>query len=135
MTAAPYPEMGCTTPASKPFSLRLSADLRRQIEDRATSLDLSVGEYLRRLIEADLSSKPIRRGRGPSHAIRRELARIHGAIIECGNSIEGAHRRCASELSGRTDVACGVDDDRIVATLRDIVSAVLVMGATKSRRK
>jgi len=134
VTAA-HPEMGCTTPASRPFSLRLSADLRHEIEVRATSLELSVGEYLRRLIEADLSGKPVRRGRGESHAIRRELARIHGAIIECGNSVEGAHRRCASELSGHTDVACGVDSDGIVATLRDIVSAVLVLGARKNRRK
>jgi hypothetical protein len=129
-SSSPYPEMGRTTRprVNTPFSLRLPDDLRAKVGERAASKNLSVGQYLRDVVEADLSGTITRRRRGKYDILRQELGKIHGTIIACGNQIERIDRLCASNrCSHPSRDRCCIDQEQTIDLLKDAVSALILL--------
>jgi hypothetical protein len=120
----PYPEMGRTTRpgTNAPFSLRLPDELRAKVRERAASRNLTVGEYIRDLVEADLSGTAPRRRRKKHDDLRRDLAKIHAAIITCGNQIKRVDRLCTSDRCRRLD-----DDQDQILLLKDAASSLILL--------
>jgi len=126
----PHPEMGRTTPVpgNAPFSLRLPSDLKARASEKASSKGLSVGQYVRGLVETDLTGATPRRRHGKYDGLRQDLAKVHGAIIACGNQVENMGRVCASERRGHPGGdPCRIDREQIIDLLKDVVSAVLLL--------
>ena len=121
--SSPYPEMACSTSAGNnaPFSLRLPDDLRARARERASFKGVSIGQYVRALVEADLAGKAPSRRAGKRNALRQDLAQIHGAIIACGNQIGKMDCRCAAG-----QLRCPVREQGL-ELLKDTVSAVLLL--------
>ena len=113
VAATPYPAMGCnTTRRSKgPFSLRLPKDLMDGATERAAANNVSLGRYIRNLVEADLTGKPARVRRGKYDDLRRDLGRLHAEIIRVGNQIAQAGH--------------GGDQEEPIGLLKDAVAALL----------
>jgi len=99
------PEMGCSTAAvgNAPFSLRLPPDLRKKISARAESNNVSVGYYIRTLVEAELTGKPVRRRRSKFDGLRQDLAQVHGTIIKVGNRIAENDRDAVTQIEQLKD--------------------------------
>jgi hypothetical protein len=117
---AKHPEIGCNTPnaTNAPFSVRLPKELRDAATERASSLELDLGQYIRDLIEVDLSRTRPRRRRTKYDGIRRSLAEIHAAIIRCSNELELSRARGADAgFHGQ-----------MISLLRDAVSSMLLIG-------
>jgi hypothetical protein len=125
-TSPPYPAMGCNTrlPPTVSLSLRLTEDLKTKATERAASKGLNVSEYVRDLVEADLSATTPRRRRRKYDDVREELAKIHAAIIACGNQLKRAD-------GGNTDPGRYPDDHRVdqeqILLLKDLVTSVLLL--------
>jgi hypothetical protein len=128
----PYPEMGCTTQAkgNAPFSLRLPLELRNKVDHRAALRNLSVGQYLRDLVEADLSGTHKRRRRRKYDELRQDLARIHAAIIACGNEIGCVNRQDDSNPRSAEEHL----REQAVGSLKDAVAALIHLARTTGAR-
>ena len=116
---AKRPEIGCNTPnaGNSPFSVRLPKALKDAAIVRAVSMEIDLGQYIRDLIEADLSGTRPRRRRAKYDGIRQELAEIHAAIIGCGNEIKQSRARGAD----------AEHHDQIITVLRDATAALLLL--------
>ncbi|UQR60781.1 hypothetical protein LRP30_27770 [Bradyrhizobium sp. C-145] len=80
-------------------------------------MEIDLGQYIRDLIEADLSGTRPRRRRAKYDGIRQMLAEIHAAIIGCANEVKQSSARAAdAEHHGQ-----------MITLLRDAVSALLLL--------
>lgn len=116
---AKHPEIGCSTPnaTNAPFSVRLPKALKDAATARSASMEIDLGQYIRDLIEADLSGTRPRRRRAKYDGIRQMLAEIHAAIIGCANEVKQSSARAAdAEHHGQ-----------MITLLRDAVSALLLL--------
>jgi hypothetical protein len=117
------PEMGRTTSTkvNTPFSLRLSDDLRARATEKAASKNITIGQYIRDLVEADLSGTAPRRRRRKYDDLRQDLAKIHAAIITCGNQIKRVDGLCTRD-------GCRLPtDDQDQIFLKDAVSSLILL--------
>ena len=104
------------------FSVRLPPDLRTHIRNAARDRGLKDSEYIRDLVRADLLRKRSR-GRGRQNVIlRQELAKIHAAIIACGNQIVDTRERGHCRRSD-----CEARSDQAIAVLKDQVTAIFLL--------
>jgi hypothetical protein len=131
----PNPEMGRITRPDEnaPFSLRLPGELRARATEKAASKGLTVGQYIRDLMEADLSGTTPRRRRGKYDELRHDLAHIHAAIIACGNQIKRDDRLCAIDPRGGRggDRRC---DQEQTDLLRNAVAALILLARSIGAR-
>lgn len=116
---ARYPAMGRNTQTSKssPFSVRLPKELKDAAMEKAASSGVELGQYIRDLIETDLSGTRPRRRRRKHDDIRKLLAELHAAVIRLSIRIE-------------QNRGLGLDHEyqqQMVVTLRDAVSALLAL--------
>jgi hypothetical protein len=73
-----------------PFSIRLPAELRTHLKEMSDFRMISEAAYVCALIEADIGKRPRRPSR--QHVfLRKELAKIHAAIIALGNQVTSGH--------------------------------------------
>ncbi|WP_210163514.1 hypothetical protein [Bradyrhizobium sp. WSM1743] len=114
-----YPEIACNTPnATKAsISVRLPKALKDAATARAASMEIDLGQYIRDLIETDLSGTRPRRRRAKYDGIRQKLAEIHAAIIGCANEVKQSSAR----------VADAEHHGQMITLLRDAVSALLLL--------
>lgn len=102
--------------ANPPFSIRIPAELKAHVKQTAGSRQISASKYICALVSADMSGN---RSRGPGRqhvVLGKELARIHAAIIACGNLT------IASASTYPDGALC---TKRIIDELRDVAAAVL----------
>ena len=114
--------IGSTTPkaTNAPFSVRLPKVLKDAAAARAASTGIDLGQYIRDLIEADLSGSRPRRRRGKYDEIRQKLAEIHAAIISCANEVKQSSTRGADTAHDR----------EMINLLRDVASALLLLASS-----
>lgn len=123
---AKHPEIGCNTPnaTNAPFSVRLPKALKDAVAARAASMEIDLGQYIRDLIEADLSGARPRRRRAKYDGIRQKLAEIHAAVISCANEVKQSSARVAdTEHHGQ-----------MITLLKDAVSVLLLLARSIGRR-
>lgn len=83
-------------------------------------MEIDLSQYIRDLIEADLTGTRPRRRRAKYDGIRQKLAEIHAAIIGCSNELKQSRAR-------------GADTEyhsQMIAVLRDAVSALLLLASS-----
>lgn len=80
-------------------------------------MEIDLGQYIRDLIEADLSGARPRRRRAKHDVIRQKLAEIHAAIIGRENEVK----------QSRAGVADAEHHGQMITVLRDAVSALLLL--------
>lgn len=103
-----------------PFSIRASVEFKTHVRKMAKDLRISQAAYLQTLIDIDTGKRSRRPGK-QNIALSEELAKIHKAIIACGN------RRGSSDHRGSHDQA-------IIDELVRLTAAVLQLG-NPARRK
>jgi hypothetical protein len=116
---AKHPEIGCNTPnaTNASSSVRLPKALKDAAIARAALMETDFSQYIRDLIEADLSGTRPRRRRAKYDGIRQKLAEIHAAIIGCANEVKQSRGRV-------TDAEY---DGQMITLLQDAVSALLLL--------
>ncbi|KJC50902.1 hypothetical protein UB31_11760 [Bradyrhizobium sp. LTSP849] len=97
--------------------MRLPKALKDAATARAASMETDLSQYIRDLIEADLSGTRPRRRRAKYDGIRQKLAEIHAAIIGCANEVK----------QSRTRVADTEHHAQMITLLQDAVSALLLL--------
>lgn len=124
---AKHPEIGCNTPSAthSPSSVRLSKELKEAAIARAASTKIDLSQYIRDLIEADLSGKRPRRRRPKYDGTRQKLAEIHAAIICCANAVK---------QSGGARGPDAEHHEQVITLLRDSVSALLLLARSIGSR-
>jgi len=110
--------MGCNTSATNaPFSVRLPKVLKDDGAARAASRGIDLGQYIRDLMETDLSGARPRRRRAKYDGIRQKLAEIHATLINCANEVNQSSARGADAAYHR----------QTITLLQDAVSALLLL--------
>lgn len=80
-------------------------------------MEIDLGQYIRDLIDADLTGTRPRRRRAKYDGIRQKLAEIHATVIGCSNELT----QCRARGTGTEH------HDRLVAVLQDATVALLLL--------